>query len=396
VLVALVARYESAAGLGRYMLVLTIVGFAGAATDLGLNVYLTREVAREGRPGRQRELLGTVLPLKLVLSALGLAGLVAIAALAPLPEMAAQLLPLGGLLLVPEGLTGAMRALVNGRQRMEVSGALDLAVRLLALLASLPLLMSGWSVAGVLLASVAAGLVGVLLYGAVLGRWRAFPRWQWAPSAWRGCLAESYPFAVTSVAAMVYARVDLLLLGFWQGESAAGWYGAAYKLWEAAGLLPASLLEAMFPEMSRLAGRPDGRQRLRSLYRRASRGLFAGGLLLATAGVLAAGLLIPMVYGSQGDYTPAILPFRLLVCAMPAMFLYLLSGYTLYALNRQRRVTVAMLGVGLVNIALNLVVIPRWSYVGAAAVALLSEWLLVAVLYSQARRALGAPGSEHP
>ncbi len=70
------------------------------------------------------------------------------------------------------------------------------------------------------------------------------------------------------------------------------------------------------------------------------------------------------------------------------MFLYLLSGYTLYSLDRQRRVTAAMLTVALVNVGLNLYAIPRWSYVGAAAVALFSEWLLLAILYPQARRAL--------
>ncbi len=84
VLVAMVARYESAAGLGRYVLVLTVLGFAGALTDLGLNVYLTREVARESDRWRQSELLGRVLPLKLGLSAIGLAGLVVVALFASL------------------------------------------------------------------------------------------------------------------------------------------------------------------------------------------------------------------------------------------------------------------------------------------------------------------------
>jgi O-antigen/teichoic acid export membrane protein len=388
VLVAMVARYESAAGLGRYVLALTVVGFAGALTDLGLNVYLTREVARESERWRQSELLGRVLPLKLGLSALGLAGLTAVALLFPLPEESRRLLVLGGFLLIPEAAMSAARAFTNGRQRMEVSGAIDVSVRLLAVAASLPLLTAGFGVVGVLAATLAAALVGVLLYSSLLWHWRTAPRWQWAPNAWRADLGQSYPFALTSIAAMVYARVDLLLLGIWRGEVAAGLYGAAYKLWEAVGLLPASLMEAMFPEMSRLTSTEDGRERLRALFRDATWGLFAVGLLLAAIGVLAAGVLVPLVFGSDGDYTPAILPFRLLVCGLPAMFLYLLSGYTLYSLDRQRRVTAAMLIAGAVNVILNLYAIPRWSYVGAAAVALLSEWLLLAILYPQARRAL--------
>jgi O-antigen/teichoic acid export membrane protein len=387
-LVALVARYEPAEALGSYVLVLTLVGFAGAASDLGLNIFLTRETARQTDHQRQYALLGTVLPLKLGLSTIGFAALLLIAAVVAFPEATIQLLPVGGLLLVPEAVTGTVRAFINGRQRMEVSGLIDVTMRFLAVAASFLALLAGFGVKAVLLCTLGATLTGIVLYGAVLWRWRATPDWRWAPDAWRACLAESYPFALTSVAAMVYSRLDLVLLGLWQDELAVGWYGAAYKLWEAIGLLPASLLEAMFPEMSRLASTREGKQRLRGLYRTASWAMLGGGLLLAAAGLLASGLLIPLIYGGTGSYTPAVLPFRLLVCAVPAMFLYLLGGHLLYAMGRQRRVTVAMLVVGLVNVVLNLIVIPRWSYLGAAAVALFSEWLLVALLYPQARSAL--------
>ncbi len=105
---------------------------------------------------------------------------------------------------------------------------------------------------------------------------------------------------------MVYARVDLLLLGLWQGEVAVGLYGAAYKLWEAVGLLPASLMEAMFPEMSRLTSSEGGRGRLRALFRYATWVLFAVGLLLAAIGVLAAGVLVPLVFGAEATIS---LPF---------------------------------------------------------------------------------------
>ena len=387
-LVAMVARYETAAGLGRYVLVLAVVGFAGALTDLGLNVYLTREVARERERRRQSELLGRVMPLKLGLSVLGLVGLVAVVRFGPVPEAAGSLLALGCFLLVPEAAMGAMRAYINGRQRMEVSGAIDLGARLLTVAASVSLLNAGFGVAGVLAATRAAAGAGALLSGSGLWRWRMVPQRRWAPAAWRADLSESDPCALTAIAAMVYARVDVLLRGLWRGEVAVGLYGAAYKLWEAVGLLPTSLMEAMFPEMSRLTSTEDGKDRLLAMFRNATWVLLAVGLLLAAVGFLAAGILVPLVFGSGGDFTFVVTPFRLLVWGLPAMFLYLLCGYTLYSLDKQLRVTVAMVVAGLVNVMLNLYAIPRWSYVGAAAVALLSEWLLLVILYPQARLAL--------
>jgi O-antigen/teichoic acid export membrane protein len=155
-------------------------------------------------------------------------------------------------------------------------------------------------------------------------------------------------------------------------------------------MLPASLFDAMFPEMSRLSSTRQGKEKLRRLFRASTWLMLAGGLVLALLGALLADPLLSLIYGSQENYAAAVLPFQLLVGASPAMFLYLLSGHTLYALDRQRRVTAAMLLVGVVNITLNLIVIPRWGYIGCAAVALLSEWLLCGLLYPQARRALAA------
>jgi O-antigen/teichoic acid export membrane protein len=264
-----------------------------------------------------------------------------------------------------------------------------IAVRLIAAIGAVPALFYGFGVAGVLVCNLSASLLGVALHGAVLRRWQVLPRLQWDITAWRIYLAESYPFALTAVIAAVYARADMILLGLWQGEVAAGWYGAAYKLWEAVGMLPVSLLDAMFPEMARLSGSREGSTRLRDLFRTGGPVMLAGGLLLAAAGTLGARGLITLVYGVAEDLDPSIVVFRLLVWGVPGMFLYLLSGHVLYALGEQRQVTIAMLVVGLANLVANAFAIPRWGTAGAAVVALCSEWLLWALLYPRARRALG-------
>jgi len=46
------------------------------------------------------------------------------------------------------------------------------------------------------------------------------------------------------------------------------------------------------------------------------------------------------------------------------------------------------------NVSSNLIAIPRWSYLVAGAVALLSEWLLWGLLFPRARRALAAGESQ--
>jgi O-antigen/teichoic acid export membrane protein len=251
-----------------------------------------------------------------------------------------------------------------------------------------PVLAAGYGVPGVLVCTAAADTVGVLIYGVALRSWHLLPRFRLAPTAWRQALSDAYPFALTAIIAIAYRRLDVMLLSARKGDLAAGQYGAAFSLWEAVGLVPASLLDAMFPEMARMARGPRGRTALRRIRRRVGPWLLIGGLLLSIASSLLAGILVPIVFGRAEGQSSAVAAFRLQIWAVPAMFLYLLDGHILYALGRQRWVTGAMAVTGLANLGLNLLIIPRWSVLGVSAVALLSAWLLWALLAWLARRAL--------
>jgi O-antigen/teichoic acid export membrane protein len=223
---------------------------------------------------------------------------------------------------------------------------------------------------------------------------------------WRSVLRESTPFAVTGIVAILYTRVDLLLLSFWQGDAAAGLYGMAYRLWEAMGMIPSSFLDALFPELARLGGQRAGIGRLRALYRHGWQIVCAGAAFLMAAAQIAATALIVLLYGRTPDTSLSVGILRVLLLAFPFTYLYLLNGHTLYAVGRQQRVTMAMVVVTAIKVLLNVWAISRWSYWGAAGVALASEVLLFAWLQflvcrfvlrpSATQVATGVNGDEEP
>ena len=387
-LVGMIARYEGAAGLGRYVLITTVMALAAAISDLGLTTLLTRDTASRRSRLHQRLLLSHVLPLRMALAALA-TGLLLGAAWTPFfPSQSRGLFFVGALSLLPQAATGVLGGFVNGRRRMEISSAITVVVRLVTLAGAVPALAAGFGVTGVVACRAAAEALGVLSYVLVLRRWRLLPQPRLLPTEWRETLSDAYPFAMTGIIAMAYRRLDVVLLSAWQGDVAAGQYGAAYKLWEAVGLIPASLLDAMFPELARLAQAGNGHLRLRRILRRTGPLVVAGGFLLSGVSAALAAWLMPVVYGRAQAQQGAITAFRLQVWSVPAMFLYLLCGHTLYALDRQRWVTGAMAVVGLFNVGLNLLVIPRWSTLGVSGVAVLSAWLLAALLATLVIRAL--------
>jgi O-antigen/teichoic acid export membrane protein len=388
-LTAQFVRSLGAAGLGRYLLAITVETVALGVVDLGLNILTVRELARERTLEDSEAFWGAVLGLKLLAALAGIALLNGVVAPALFPDERRLLIAIASLALLPESFSGAAQALVRARQRMEVGSTVALLVRALAAVAGIVLLLWGRDERAVLVSFVLVSLLEAATFLVILRAWKVRARWRAGFRCWRSTLREALPFAASAIAAMLYMRLDFLLLSYWQGNLATGVYGTAYRLWEALGMMPASLLDALFPEMARLGGSGQGRLRLRRLYRQGFWALLA---LVAVAGLpcfLLAPQLIHLLYGAGEGTADAIGILRVLLVVAPLTYLYLLSGHVLYAIGRQRFVSAAVIAVTLLNGVLNALAISRWSYWGAVGVACTTEVALFILLFGGTRRFLG-------
>lgn len=386
VLTAYLARTLGLAALGRYLLALTIQAIALAISDLGLTILVTREMARPRPQAEDETLLGLIYTLKLMTSLLGM--LVVIGAIAPLSgsERLWALITVA-FSMPPEALLTASVALMKGRQQMAISSAIQLGVRLVATIGGMALVMLGGNEVTALGAYGVANMLGLVACDQVIRRWGLHPRWGLPRAQARVVIRESMPFAIVGIASMLYRRFDLLLLSYWWGDMYSGLYGAAYRIWEALSMFTASLLDALFPELARMAGETSLRPLLEKVYHRAQGILLTLSAILAGLCVWAAPWLMAVVYGRDAAGMNIAWPLRLMVISLPLGALYLLDGHLLYALGEQRRVSSAMMLATGVNVAANTLAVWRWGIWGAAGVALLSEAALFALLRLQAQKA---------
>jgi O-antigen/teichoic acid export membrane protein len=408
ILVGQLTRRLGAAALGRTLLAISMEAIALAIADLGLGIYVVREFAAlsladpsTAEAQEWKELWRAILALKLTATACSVLVLNLLVAPIFFPGERQVLIGIVSLALLPDAFNGAATALIKARQRMEICSSINLATRLAATVAGVLLLSYGRDERDVLLAYGIASLLGSVAFvlalsrlatgpgsaltGLFLARW-ARSSWTNLWAAWKRILGQALPFAITGMVAMLYTRLDLLMLAYWQGDRAAGLYGAAYRLWEALGMIPASLLDALLPELSRIGRNVANRDRLRALYHRGQRAVWVLVLILAVPCLLFAPRLVDLLYGPSDSTAMTSALFRALLVALPFAYLYLLNGHVLYAVGRQSWVTGAMVVVTATNVLLNALAIPRWSYWGAASVAILSHVLLYALLRSLARR----------
>jgi O-antigen/teichoic acid export membrane protein len=182
-------------------------------------------------------------------------------------------------------------------------------------------------------------------------------------------LRESWPLFVNQLLQGLFFKIDALLLPGLAGDVAAGTYAAAYKVSEGAGIISSSFTLALFPRLSRETD-------LSHAYRLGLRSLLQIAFPLAAGVALLSQPIVALVGGKE--YLPdSAIALSILICYLPLSYCNGLTQYVLIAAGKQRVLTAAFAAALVFNVAANLIMIPRFSYVGAAVVTVVSELVLL-------------------
>jgi O-antigen/teichoic acid export membrane protein len=184
-------------------------------------------------------------------------------------------------------------------------------------------------------------------------------------------LTDSWPFALSQGAILLYYNCDAIILGFTQGDAAVGLYSTAYKLMLVSAVISGAMWNAYFPVLTRAQSVPSDAARIASEF----------ATLLAWMGLPMAALawacgrhVVVLMYGPE--YADAGRYFEWLCLNIGLVFLNVGLGMPLLTWGFQRLQLWMTAPVGLANLALNLVVIPVYGAWGAVATTLAAEFVI--------------------
>jgi O-antigen/teichoic acid export membrane protein len=230
----------------------------------------------------------------------------------------------------------------------------------------------------------AAGLVFALLCGSAWNvgwsMWRAWKLGLWpnGRDSWslRRLIPAALPFALAGLFVKVYSFIDSLLLRHYDGFATVGQYAVANKLTYAFQFLPLTFAAALYPAMSSAHAEKDRASLERTLYGSLRLMMLVSIPLAAVISALSSTIILTFY---KTTYSEAIIPLSILVWVLPALFLDFPVGSLLNATRRSFKKTIAMGITMVVNVGLNVWLIPRFGMLGASFTALISFWLLLAV-----------------
>jgi O-antigen/teichoic acid export membrane protein len=354
--------------------------------DFSLNMVVVKYTARGDLGVVRRAFIfaGGFLPLLLL-------GLYFVAVVGPWPEN------LVGLLLLSFGLSLSLNLVFSyfrGLEDLQVEGVVGGASKLLGpiLLFALAARVGGTPNVGPWIPAVA--LVGVGIGGWLLvttlypGRLRAMVASLKVaePAARSGfsLVREGLALGAVGLVGVLYLRIDVVMLGAMVGESEVGFYFTASKIVETAFIVPHILMLVIFPRLVKA-------REMTPLLRRFS-WLFAGLSLAATAAVVALGFWgVPLVYGGSLSRISTMV-FALSPTVVAVYLGYLFTQALIVKDLQARYLAIAAAGLAL-NLVLNVLLIPHYQGIGAAAATVATEILITVAAVVTTLRATSTAGS---
>jgi O-antigen/teichoic acid export membrane protein len=378
VTMALLASHLGPAGLGVYTFGVAAAAVFKVLPNFGMVQVVTRDVAQA--PERERELLPNLLYLR---SAVGVAsyGLLAAGMLTlGFGEEERRAALIAGLILLIA--FDAFRASLEVRLRVGWVSIADIVEAVVTVAATFVLMERDAGVESFLWLYAAMKLLNAAIVTAAALRLGTFA-WRFAPETWRPVLRAAIPLGVAGVLMALYYRLDVVILARLQPAADVGQYGAAYRFLEAFTVVPAIAMSVLAPVLARSV--VEGVPVLQRRYGQAVHLITVVAIGVAVVGTMTAWRVLPALPGF-GAFDGGGVALSILAPAMGLIFLGTVVQGALISGHLQRRLlTLAAIGLAF-NVVLNLVLIPLFSYVGAAAATTATEVLLMGLSIREVRR----------
>lgn len=199
-------------------------------------------------------------------------------------------------------------------------------------------------------------------------------------------LKKAMPFALMNIFILIYFRIDMVMLSLMQNETIVGLYSSSYRIMEMLLVIPAIIMIPIYPAMSRLTVKD--RAKFRELSQASVKGILLVSLPVTLIIFFLAFQFMRLFYGNS-DYLSATGALKILVFSLPFNGLTTVFATMLAANNKQILTTRNTAICAVFNIVLNIILIPKYSFWGAAIATLATEGFLTGLSYHAVVNRLG-------
>lgn len=374
VTVAIITRYLGKTGFGQYTTIMTFLSFFGILADLGLTLVTAQMISRPGVD--EKKILGNLFSIRL-LSALLFLGLAPLVVLAfPYGEAVRFGVAVAAASFLFIALNQILVGLFQNRLRMDKVSIAEVIGRGVLVLGVLAVVEFDWGLPGVLVATVLSNGINFLFHWIFSRKFVKF-RLEFDLSMWKEILRRSWPLSITIVLNLIYLKGDTLILSLVKPQAHVGIYGAGYKVVDVLIILPFMFAGLVLPILTSHWVKGNFGHFKRILQRS-----FDFMFILAVPLVVGTQFLATeiMTLIASKEFADSGIVLRILIGAAGLIFIAAVFAHAIVAIDRQKKTIIAYVFTSVTSVIGYIILIPEYSYFGAAWMTVYSE--LAVALFS--------------
>jgi len=370
-----IARDLGDVALGKYSFAYSFVLFFTLFLDLGYNMLLVREIARD--KSKANKYVSNMLSFRAISALIISLFVVVTINLMGYPSDTKNVVYLFALWLIIESFSSIYKSTFRAFERMEYESEITILYNIIRVSLALVVIILGYGLVAIGLVFIFTSIFDFSLSTIVCERRFVKSRTELDFSFFKNTIKLALPLIMISFFKTVFVRADTILLSIFKGDEVVGWYNAAYSLVLGLHVIPALIVTAIVPTMSYYY--VASREKLKVVYEKYFRFLVMLGLPAAMGATLLSDKIILFLYGSE--FTNSIIALQILSWDILLLFLYTFLGGLLISIDRQNEMAIAALITAVVNVIINIILIPYFSYVGAAIATVSSEMVLFGIYF---------------
>lgn len=362
------ARYLGVEGFGVLSYALAFIGLFSILMDLGLSTLTTRDVAREKK--LTNKYISNVILLKTILVIITFSLIGISINLLNYPQQTINVVYIISLSFILANFALIFTSIFQAHEIMEYQSLANILGSLILFLGALYIISKGFGVIGFATLYLINSII-VLFYNLIVYYWKIGSlKFDFDLKFWKYIIKEALPLSISLIFTTIAFKIDTVMLSLIINNMAVGLYTAPYKLMEALLFIPNVFSIVALPVFSKL--HTSSKNSLKFAYQKSFKYLFILGIPISVGTTLLANEFILLIYGS--GFSESILAFQILIWAIPFIFLRYISKIILVSINKQDILLKIIFFSMILNIILNLVLIPQYSFIGASVVTVITEF----------------------